>query len=380
MYAWPFLDLKTDGPTVAEIPPGMLGALNDAWFRYAGDIGPFGQDKGKGGKYLILPPDHKGDVPDGYFVLQSPTYRNWLFLRGSTTHGLKAAVDNIESNLKVYPLSKADNPPETVFIDTSGKSYNTISPNDYGFFEDLNEVIQEEPADASDPETLGLLAAIGIVKGQPFNPDERMKKILTDAVAIGNATARAIVWSPREAGAKFYPDSKDSSWVMAFANRDVFFEVNGARNLDARTMFYYAYTAVTPAMAKPRAGVGSDYAIAYRDSKKQPFDGAKTYRLHIPADPPVKDFWAVTLYDSQTRSMLQTDRQFPTLGSQSEGFTQNDDGSYDVYFGPEAPKGKESNWLQTVPGKGWFTILRMYGPLEPWLDKKWRPGEIEPTG
>lgn len=222
------------------------------------------------------------------------------------------------------------------------------------------------------------MAAIGIVKGQPFAPDDRMKKVLADAIAIGNATARAIVWSPREAGAKLYPDG-DSSWNIAFTNRDVFFEVDGARNLDARAMFFYSYTAVTPAMAKPHEGQGSDYGIAYRDANKQPLEGSKSYSLHLPKDIPVKSFWAVTVYDAQTRSMLQTDQQFPTLGSQTDGFVENSDGSCDVYFGPEPPEGKDANWLQTIRGKSWFVILRMYSPLKPWLDKSWRPGEIEPT-
>jgi hypothetical protein len=164
---------------------------------------------------------------------------------------------------------------------------------------------------------------------------------------------------------------------MAYAGKDVFFEVDGARNLDARTMFFYAYTAVSPAMATTAPGRGSDYAAAYLDSKKQALDGAKTYLLHLPPNVPVNNFWAVTMYSSQTRSQLQTSNPYPTLGSQSQGFEQNADGSYDVYFGPTPPTGKESNWLETIPGKSWFTILRMYGPLEPWLNKTWRPSEIE---
>jgi hypothetical protein len=157
----------------------------------------------------------------------------------------------------------------------------------------------------------------------------------------------------------------------------VFFEVDGARNLDARTMFAYAYTGVTPAMAVTVPGRGSSYAFAYLDSRKQPLDGAHTYKLHLPPNVPVNNFWAVTLYSTQTRSQLQTSNPYPTLGSQTKGVKKNADGSYDVYFGPKPPPGKESNWLETIPGRSWFPGLRMYGPLELWIKKTWRPSEIE---
>jgi hypothetical protein len=203
-----------------------------------------------------------------------------------------------------------------------------------------------------------------------------MRRLLTEAAAIGDATARSALYSPREKGYFIYPDS-DSSWVMGFANKDVFFEVDGARNLNARASFYFGYTGVTPAMAVTHPGAGSDYAIAFRDAQKKAFDGAKTYRLHLPPNVPVNNFWAVTVYDTQTRSMLQTSQPYPTVGSQSDGFQKNADGSYDVFFSPEPPAGKKGNWVQTIPGKSWFTILRMYGPLEPWINKSWRPSEIE---
>jgi hypothetical protein len=376
LYAQAYLDTEVDGPTVIEVPPGMLGAINDAWFRYVGDLGVIGPDKGKGGKYLVLPPGYKGDVPSGYFVVRPKTFWTWAMVRGSTAQGLAHEVKAMEGQIRIYPLAKAKNPPKTEFIDISDLAYNTVSPNDFSYFEDLNQLIQKEPIDALDPETRGLVASIGIVKGKPFKPDARMKKLLTEAVAIGNATARAIVFKPREKAAYFYPDS-DSSYVMAFAGKDVFFEVDGARNLDARTMFYYAYTVVTPAMAVTVPGRGSDYGIVYLDSRKQPLDGAKTYKLHLPPKVPVNNFWAVTLYDTQTRSQLQTSNPYPSLGSQSKGMKKNADGSYDIYFGPKPPEGKKSNWLETVPGKAWFTILRMYGPLEPWIKKTWRPSEIE---
>ncbi|MFH1342180.1 MAG: DUF1254 domain-containing protein [Pseudomonadota bacterium] len=376
MYSIGHLDLKAYGPTVVEVPPGMLGMLDDAWMRYVGDFGVAGADKGKGGKYLVLPPGYTGEVPKGYFVLKSPTFINWFFMRGSIADGMAPALKNVKDHLKVYPLRLASNPPATEFVDITGKSYNTVAPSDYSYFEALNTIIQREPIAALGSEARGTLASIGIVKGKPFNPNARMKRLLTEAAAIGDATARSTLYSPRQKGYFIYPDS-DSSWVMGFANKDVFFEVDGARNLNARTSFYFGYTGVTPAMAVTHPGAGSDYAIAFRDANKKAFDGSKTYRLHLPPNVPVNNFWAVTIYDTQTRSMLQTSQSYPSVGSQSKGFKQNADGSYEVYFAPEAPAGKEGNWMKTIPGKSWFAILRMYGPLEPWINKTWRPSEIE---
>ena len=385
LYVLPTFNLKETGATVVEVPPGMLGAFNDAWFRYMQDVGPMGPDKGAGGKFLLLPPDYEGDIPTGYYVIKSPTYRVWTFMRGSIANGMEAAVKNITENLKVYPLAEKDNPRKMEFISGSGKELNTIHDNDYHFYEHVNAVIQEEPLEMIDAETRGLLASIGIEKGKAFNPDERMKRILTDAVAIANATARSILWYPRVSGSvdnmkgiETYPGS-NSAWMMGWVDKNVFFNGKDGQtmNTDAKVTFHYPYTAVTPAMAVTVPGAGSDYCMAYVDAAKQPMDGALTYKINIPANPPAKLFWALTVYDTQTRSQLQTDQKYPTVGSQTEGLKMNDDGSYDIYFAPEAPAGFEKNWLQTIPGKSWFVALRMYGPLEPWIEKTWRPSEIE---
>ncbi|PVB59846.1 DUF1254 domain-containing protein [Labrenzia sp. 011] len=381
MYAVGFLDLAKDGPTVIDLPPGMLGVLDDMAFRYMTDLGVAGPDKGKGGKFLVLPPDFKGEVPDGYFVVPSKTNGVWVFTRGYLDKSLPldkaipAASKNIRDNMRVYPLASQDNPPATEFINVSGKVMNTIVPNDYSFFEKLHQLIQGEPDDYLGPEAKGMMAAIGIVKGQPFAPDERMKKILTDAAAIGNTAVRAISYFPRDPGNQIY--GKESAWIMAYANKDTAFLKDGAYNLEARALFHFGYIVVSPAMAVTVAGKGSDYALIAADSKKKALDGSKTYKLTMPPNVPAKDFWALTMYDTQTRSQLQTDQQFPTLGSQTEGIDTNADGSYDIYFAPKPPKGKEGNWLQTIPGKSWWLALRLYGPEQPWIDQSWRPGEIE---
>ncbi|MEI6451871.1 MAG: DUF1214 domain-containing protein, partial [Actinomycetes bacterium] len=185
---------------------------------------------------------------------------------------------------------------------------------------------------------------------------------------------RAILFSTREPDLYYYPNS---TWTMAYYGDDTEFSPGGVLDLDARTYYFSATCQMSPAMWVKMVGAGSQYASAEHDAAGRYLDGAKTYRLHLPPDIPAKDFWSVLVYDPQTRSMLQTDQQFPSLSSQKEDLVVNSDTSVDVYFGPEPPAGKESNWIQTIPGKGWFVFLRLYGPLEPWFDKTWRPGEIE---
>ncbi len=371
---WAFMDLK-DGPLVLEIPSGMLGLADDAWMRYIIDLGLVGPDKGKGGKYLFLPPGYTGPVPEGYFVAKAGTYKVWLVARGfSDKGGTGPAVKAFKDQWKVYPLAEAANPPKMKFINGSGLYFNTIHATDFTFYEEVNKVIQEEPADSADPEILGQLAAIGIVKGKPFAPDARMKKILTDAVAIGNATARALSFKSRDEQMYFYPGK---SWFTPFVGGSHEFIQNNVRLLDARTVFFYMATGITPAMSVKIIGAGSQYAGATFDADGNYLDGGNNYRLNLPPNVPINNFWSIIPYDTQTRSVLQTDQRDTALTSNSGTVESNPDGSVDIYFGPKAPASKESNWVQTTPGKGWFTILRLYGALEPWFDKTWRPGEIE---
>jgi hypothetical protein len=374
IYLTVWADTK-EGPLVIESPPDVLGFINDFWDRYVTDMGRAGQDKGKGGKYLLLPPGYKGDVPQGYFVTQSPTYGNFVWLRGFIKNGdLGATVENMKKYFRIYPLAMAANPPQMNFVNMSGQYFNAIPANDASFFDEIAQVVQEEPLEAVDPEIRGLLASIGIQKGKPFAPDARMKSILADAAAVGNATARAILFDTRDPDASLYPNS---DWKMAFIGNDYKFSPDGVLNPDARTRYYYGATGVTPAMMVKMVGIGSQYAMAERDITGKYLDGAKNYRLHLPPNIPAKDFWSLIVYDPQTRSMLQTDQQFPSAGNQRKGIVINPDKSVDIFFGPVASPGKEANWIQTIPGKGWWVVLRLYGPLEPWFDKTWRPGEIE---
>ena len=378
VYSLMWLDLK-DGPLVIESPPNVLGIIDDHWFNYVGDVGNAGPDRGKGGKFLLLPPGYDGEVPSGYFVFRSATFGNLFFWRGFLVNGdPKPAIENTKKLARVYPLAQAANPPAMKFVNVSGVPFNTIHANDFSFFEEIDHLVQEEPAAALNPETLGLLASIGIEKGKPFAPDARMKGILSEAAAVGNATARALVFRSRIKEAYFYPNS---AWCTPFVGGShEFLSQPGVRNLDARAFFFYYATGITPAMAMKMVGVGAQYACAFVDSEGRPLDGSRTYKVHLPPGIPAKDFWSFVLYDNQTRSMLQTDARFPSLGSLAKGVVANADTSVDVWFGPVAPAGHESNWIQTVPGKGFSAIVRLYGPLEPWFDKSWKPGEIERVG
>jgi len=411
------LDLSK-GPLVLEQPSNGLGTINDMWFSWVIDIGKPGPDRGQGGKYLIIPPDYDGPLPDGGFYLARAKTNRVLYAARAflVNNDPKPTVDNIKKNLKIYPFTPGgvgtsiatalegqvrlsqDKPvPPTKFVEASGKEFNTIPPSDYGFFELINENVQNEPATSYDVELAGQLAAIGIVKGKPFKPDARMKKILTDAAAVGDGVGRSLNWrfAEKHPDWAYYPDSM---WGNMLWEGGAFFETpppafkdgmfkprpaTGARTLDSRSAFYYAYTLDSPGMIMEIPGVGSQYLMGFLDAQKNALDGSKTYKVRLPKGIPARAFWSFTVYDNQSRSMLRTPQKFPRAGSQSfptPAAVADADGSTTVYFSPKKPAGvKPGNWIQTTPGKGWFTILRLYSPLPSFFDKSWRPSEIERT-
>lgn len=372
-YTWFWIDLR-NGPIVIEAPPKVLGLADDMWYHWVGDMGFTGPDKGAGGKFLFLPPGYKGDVPSGYFVMRPGSYRVWagwrsFLLDGDPTPGVKT----VKKMMKIYPLSQAANPPPLNFVNMTGKPFNMVGPSDFRFWEMLNQVVQDEPTDEVDATTLGMWASVGIQKGKPFAPDERMKKILTEAAAVGDATGRALAYRVREKAAYYFDDRK---WKRPFIGGYQFQWQPGVANLDGAAMFFFVATGVTPAMDTQIVGEGSAYPWTAVDADDHSFDGGKNYKLHLPGPIPVKTFWSVILYDTQTRSMLQTDQKSPSVSSTNKAVQANADGSVDVYFGPKAPANKEGNWVQTIPGKSWFVLLRLYGPLEPWFKQTWRPDDI----
>ncbi len=367
VYAFNGFDLEKTGPLVIEVPPGMgPGTVNDAFFRFVVDMGAPGPDRGKGGKYLILPPGYEGKEPKGYFISRSPTYMNLLVLRGFLVDGKPdAAAKMFSEQVKIYPLSEKDNPPKMVITSGSGISYNTIHANDFSFYEEIVEVLNKEPLDFIDLELRGLFASIGLQKGKEFHPSHQLKKTLTEAAAVANATARTIVFRTPQEEAYLY---ENSYWKVGFIGGNHEWlkdEGTGGRYLDARTLFFYAATVNTPAMVLKMVGLGSQYAIITQDRDGNIFDGANTYKLNIPANVPANDFWSIVVYDPQTRSELQTSNPFPSKNSKSGNMVENADGSVDLYFGPKAPEGKEQNWIETVPKKSWYPNLCFYDRVLP---------------
>jgi hypothetical protein len=408
---------------VFEVPPKVLGTLDDMWFRWITDFGLPGPDRGLAGKYLILPPGYDGPVPEGgYFVARSRTNKLLILGRAflENKNDPKPAVESIKKFTKLYPyeaggvgtpiaeflsgkasLGRISEPPATVFHEGSGKVMNTVPPNDWSFYEMLNAIVQQEPATSLDPEQMGSAAAIGIIKDKPFAPDAQMKKILTEALAVANAASRSLFMHPRDSSWFYYPDS---AWFNPLFVSGYEFETpipmiegpvrggeripvaakpfpsTGYRQLDARTAFFYGVTGITPTMAMRMTGIGSQYLFASVDADKNYFDGAKTYKVTLPKGIPEANFWSLTLYDNQSRSMLDTPQRYPRAGSQSypsPAAEPDADGSTTVYFSPTQPAGvKRGNWIQTDSRKGWCAILRLYSPLEPFFTKEWRPSEI----
>jgi hypothetical protein len=413
IYSMGMLDL-TKGPMVLEVPPKLLGAIDDYWFRWVTDLGLPGPDRGAGGKYLILPPGFDGPLPEGGFNIARArtSLVVWFGRSFLENNDPKPVAEAIKKFTKVYPyeaggvgtpiadflrgkskLARIAPPPPTVFHEGTGKAFSTIPPNDFSYYEMLNEVVQQEPAGSLDAELMGAVAAIGIIKGKPFAPDARMKKILSEALTLANATSRTLFMAPRDPAWYHYPGS---GWQnLLFANGYEFetpipmvtpegvkpFPPTGYRQLDARTSFFYGVTGITPAMAMRLTGIGSQYLWTMVDANKQPFDGAKTYKVTLPPNIPQANFWSFTLYDSMTRSMLDTPQRYPRAGSQSypsPAAEPNADGSTTVFFGPIQPAGvKRGNWIQTIPGRGFIPALRLYSPLEPFFAKTWRPSEVE---
>jgi hypothetical protein len=395
LYAMSYVDLGKEGPLVMEAPPMLQGILLDFWQRpipvdggkFAGDVGLFGPDAGKGGKFLLLPPGYRGDVPEGNFVYRSGTNNVFVFLRGfyEDAKNLTPAVTHLEKT-KIYPLNGEANATPMRFPDASGVPVNMLPISDSTAFDQLKKLLDSEGANLASPDWLGMLAAIGIIKGQPFTPDAHTREVLDQAAKTGYKTSRVIGFEGKVSG-KSYRMYSDRRWLNPFADGtpanptgtlNLAWEnvAGGYLDLDARIWMFTDYYSLSPGMVSKIPGKGAMYVIGFTDSDGTPLVGASNYRLNLPPNIPAAMFWSVTLYEAENASGLANGQPLPSLGSRDNP-AQNADGSTDLYLGPKAPAGKEGNWLATVPGKGYFAILRLYGPTEAAINKSWKPGDFE---
>jgi hypothetical protein len=382
LYFFPFINTKDVGPVVLEIPPAgpdgsITGSVDDCWQTAIEDVGPAGVDKGKGGKYLILPPGYKEPVPEGYIPMPSSSYQSYGILRSNPATGNAADVAKAVSygkQVKVYPLTSAGRPPETVFVDVIDAVYDNIIPYDLRFFESLHRMIQVEPWLDRDRAMIDPLKSIGIEKGKPFNPDESVKAILnaaaSDAHAYLEARYEEVFQPPFDESARWaLPASKE----LAAALQSNFVDPNSYPT-DARGLAYsYAY------FSAKHLGEGQYYLMTIKDKDGNSFDGAKTYRLHVPPNPPVRLYWSATVYDRATHAVIR-DMKWSSRSSKTPGLQTNADGSSDVYFGPKAPAGKESNWVPTNDSGAFEVLFRLYGPEKAFFEKKWILPDIEALG
>jgi hypothetical protein len=382
VYFMPFFDTKDVGPVVLEIPPAdeggsITGSVMDCWQAALEDVGTAGVDKGKGGKFLILPPNYKEEVPNGYIAMPSDNYQGYALLRSILKTGGDSGVAKAVAyarRIKLYLLSQAANPPETKFVDASDVVFEANIPYDSRFFDSLNRMVQSEPWLNRDKAMIDQLRAIGIEKGKAFNPDASTRTLFNDA------TKEAHAWLERKYEALFTPPFyKGTGWALPmtpeliqglqtqFSNPDSY-------PIDDRAVIY------TMAFFSPKhsgeAGGGSFYLMTIKDKEGSPFDGGRTYRLHVPANAPVRQFWSATAYDRATHGLIR-DMKWSSRSSQTPGLNKNADGSVDIYFGPNSPGGKESNWVPTKSGAQFEVLFRFYGPEKALFEKTWKLPNIE---
>ncbi len=386
IYALGYLDLKENGPMVIEVPPGLQGILDDFWQRpirsegeiegreWAGDVGLPGPDHGKGGRYLILPPDYKGAVPSGYFTYRSGTYGVFVFWRGffKDPKELSEPVKVMEQT-RIYPLGQESTARPMVFPDASATPANMLYPQDGNAFNMLSRFIDHEFVDPTDMEMRGVLASIGIIQGKPFAPDAPTFDLLDKAARTASRMGHAIAYQP----SAIVPNGlyyANRHWINPFPTSATF-TADTYNVIDARTGFFTFAYSTSPGMAANMENIGAKYPAAYVDADGNFLRGSQAYVLHLPPDIPAAIFWSVTVYDPITGSGLDNGQPFPSLNTMDKPI-QNSDGSTDIYFGPKSP-GVGKNWIATIPDKGWFTLFRLYGPTKAFFDQAWKPDDIK---
>jgi hypothetical protein len=371
-YVMAFPNLNETGPLVFEVPAGpTAGGFVDFWQRPITDSGQTGPDKGAGGKYLILGPNDPDMKPEGYYVFRSPTVNMWSGHRALDPDPVKARA--LIDGLKIYPYSRRDNPTPTRHVSPEGRKWSGEQPRGLAYWEGLSKVINEEPVQERDRMIMGMLQPLGIEKGKEFAPTERQRQILIDAARTGEVMARTIGYEKRFVGARVWPNKQ---WDISLFLKETSQEAPHHTQLDERVSWFYEAVGVSVGMMGRTVGFGQVYLESSKDGEGQWLDGSKSYRMHVPPNPPVAQFWSFTVYDNETRCFVDTGVQ-PDRSSR-DNIAKNDDGSVDLYFGPTAPAGiPETNWIKTLPGKGWFTYFRLYGPTQPYFDRSWVLPDIE---
>ena len=371
-----YIDISATGPLVIEAPAGLRGHIWDLWQRALLDVGDIGPDLGKGGKFLVLPPGYDGEVPAGYFPARLEYSNHVLFLYRTfvtpASGGLAGAVE-LAQKVKVYPLTEKDAPEPNRFVLVGDRPFNADWPKDERYFGLLAQAFNADLVPEPGLALLGNLRRLGIEKGKPFEPDERALSILSRAADTGYAMVRTMAFDNRFENKLMY---SDRMWERVLYNKSPQFLQAGYEEVEERAASWYQIMGAFASAEKPAPGTGQFPLVTYRDAGGEYLNGSNAYRLQVPADVPVAQFWEVPVYDVETRSLIDTDQQRPSLSSR-DALVKNADGSVTLYFGPEAPAGMEKNWVKTIPGKGWFTLLRLYGPLEPILSFTWVPNDLE---
>lgn len=376
-YIMSFWNLK-DGPVVFELPAsaegaGIFGTLMDSWHRPLEDVGAKGYDQGRGGKYLLLPPGYQGAYPAGHIPLHQGTYQGYTVLRpiiaDSSEANLKKAAA-FAKTIKVYPLAKADEPAETRYVDLYRKLFDGIIDFDSGFFDHLNEIVQEEFIAEKDLAMMGLLKSIGIEKGGSFVADARLKEILDSAAKEAH---EYLIHSYHNEILPPYYEGKEWTNIVPPGTVETGFSFIFPNYVDyhARGALYYAVCTSVKTL-----GAATFYLSVAKDSKGEGLDGGRSYKLTVPAKVPVKDFWSVVVYDVQSAAWI-LDQPKVGIDSSGEGLQVNEDGAVDVYFGPTAPDGNESNWIPTTADGEFFLLFRFYGPEPAVFDRSWQLNDLE---
>ena len=373
LYAFSFWDLAKQGPMVVDVPAGLTaGGVMDIWQQPITDMGQTGPDKGSGGKYLILPPGSEPMTAAGYYVVQSPSNQVWFGTRGLDPD--KAVAEATVRKHRIYSWNQRDKAPETKYLEVAGKDWQSAQPNTLEYWRLLAELYANEPVAPRDRMMFGMLKALGISPGQEFKPDARQARILTEAAKTGDLMARTIAYEKRFEGATVYPGKQWEYAVKFDLNQE---DPEQTRvQFDERASWFYEAIGMSAGMQGRIVGFGQVYLETSKDKDGNWLDGGKTYKMRVEPNPPVRQFWSITLYDNLTRGPLITDQGAADLSSRKPDLVTNADGSVDVYFGPERPDGA-TNWIKTTAGKGWFPYFRFYAATEPYFDKSWQLNDIE---